>query len=340
MKVYTQSAMAVAVVAAMCCVQAQAQDYYASAYNPADAYVASTASLENDMATLRGNLGGGEDGAGCCDTGCCDAGCCGAGCCDPCCGDCGCNDSCPAVQFWVDATFLRFHKTGGVRVGNDAGEDAELGYFISPRFNLRFYNSNDMYWQISYFEFNHGTLLTVGDPGSHIGVRSWTLDAVAGERFMLNRDWVIDWNGGARLYNYSETATDANEAEFNFDHSWGIGGILGIEGSRSIGNGLSVYGGAKLGIIHGDHTVIFRRDNVTVNRRLLDENFIHTELGTGVEYSTYTASGVEVIAKVGAEFITYENASSAFALAPGEVARGPGADVGYGGFTFSLGIYR
>ncbi len=359
MKVYSLRAMAALIIGATCCVQAQAQGYYASAYN-SDARPTAARSL-NAMTTSHAHLaeehvgtgldagpsdeflneeylGGGLGGGRCGDTGCM------AGCCAP------CADACPAIEFWMDATFFRFHKTGGVNVGNsDQGvadeENAELGYFLSPRFNMRYYNSSGMYWQLSYFEFNHGTLLTANDAGSHIGVRSWTFDSVVGERFMLNRKWTIDWNGGLRLYNYSETAIDRDEVslnnpEFNFDHSWGIGGILGIEGTRSIGNGLSVYGRAKLGIIHGDHTVAWNRDGTFVNRQLLDENFIHTEFATGVEYSTCTACGVEVIAKAGAEWITYEDASSAFAVGAPETSRAAGADVGYGGVTFSLGFYR
>ena len=385
MKVYTQGALAMAFIAMLCCV-AQAQDYYASAYNSADAYVAQAQQLESGMATLRGNLGGdcacatcgcdpcacsscgcdpcgngccgnGCCGDGCCANGCCDAGCCG-GCCDPCCYDSCCNNCCeqpcycPAIQFWVDATLFRFHKTGGVNVGNsDQGvaneENAELGYFLSPRFNLRYYGSNGMYYQLSYFEFNHGTILSANDPGSSIGVRSWTLDAVAGERFMLNKYWTLDWNGGARLYDYSETAVDRDEVangntEFNFDHSWGIGGIVGLDVSRCLGNGLSVYGGARFGVVHGDHTQIYNRNGAApVNRRMLDENFIQTEISTGFEYSSFMANGTEVISKLGWEWITYENASSQF-TAPtlAEAARTAGADVGYGGVTFSLGFYR
>ncbi len=339
MKVYVPTALAMAMITLMCS-QATSQDYDSPAYGHADTYVAQARSLEDSVATFRGNLG-----SSCCESDCC-ASCCDDGCCDSC-----CDDACPAIQFWVDATIMRFHKTGGVRVGNDPGEDAELGYFLSPRFNLRYYNSNGMYWQLSYFEFNHGTLLTVGDPGSHLGVRSWTLDAVAGERFMLNSKWTIDWNGGARLYNYSELAVDRNElnngnTEFSFDHSWGIGGIMGLEATRCLGNGLSAYGAVKLGIVHGDHTTINSRQLGTAsiplsNRRLLDENFIHTEIGSGIEYSTVTRGGTEIIVKAGGEWITYENASSSFLAAPGnEEIRKAGADVGYGGFTFSLGFYR
>ncbi len=324
--------------------QVSAPGGYQASLNDDD-YVARAQSLEAEFAQVGHTIG-----SGCCDPGCNCDNCCESycdSCCDTGCDSCCSSQSCMAIQFWVDATMLRFHKTGGVRVGNDIGEDAEIGYTLSPRFNLRLYNANGMYWQLSYFEFNHGTLLTGNDPGSHLGVRSWTLDAVAGERFMLNRDWVVDWNGGARLYNYSETAIDRNEVannftEFNFDHSWGIGGILGIEGSRSLGNGLSVYGGAKLGIVHGDHTQIWNRNGANVvSRRNLDNNFIHTELSTGVEYSICTAGGTEIITKLGAEFITYENASGQF-TSPStvEAVRSSGADVGYGGFTLSLGVYR
>ena len=286
--------------------------------------------------------------SGCCDTDCCDTGCCDSGC-DSCCGMSYCDTGCSGVQVWVDATVLRFHKTGGVRVGNDLGEDAELGYFVSPRFNFRYYNPRGMYVQASYFNFNHGTLLSANDPGSHIGVRSWTLDLVAGERFMLNRDWAIDWNAGARLYDYSEMQTDANEVannntEYTFNHSWGIGGIVGLEASRMLGKGWSVYGGAKFGIVQGDHTVIYNRNaTAPVNRRFLDENFIQTELFSGVEYSRHTVGGIEMIAKLGFEWITYENASTSYiGLSPAnaEHRQVPGADVGYGGPTLSLGFYR
>jgi len=342
---------------------ARAQDYYDDTYSiepvsygttyvdaSPDAYVAQVGGLQEQIATVKGGVGVGPIGGCDCGVGGCDGGC-DIGCddCDVCCDPC-CR---PAWQFQVDLTMLRYHKTGGVAVGSDAyvgfnPEAAELGFMASPRFHLRHYGKNDMFTEVSYFEFNHSANAQDG-MGSFIAVRTYTLDAVAGERFQLNRDWDVEVTAGSRIWNFSETLVDfdAGQLEYNRDNSWGIGGIVGLEARRQFHENWYWYGGARFAIVQGDHALGFSRNggNSVANVRLTDENFIQTELFSGTEFNRVLDSGTEIFCRVGVEWLTYENATSQFNdTAPGQQNNErrvvPGADAGFGGMTISLGVYH
>ncbi|MCA9266887.1 MAG: hypothetical protein KDA41_00375, partial [Planctomycetales bacterium] len=260
--------------------------------------------------------------------------------------DAGCDVSCGCgcVEFWADATVFQFFKTGGVNVGSsDQGvpneENADLGFNLSPRLNLRYYGSCGTYAQISYFTFDHGTVLSGTEAGSTLNVRNWTLDAVAGESFMLNCNWAVDLSAGFRMYDYHETAVDFDETvntnrEFNIDHSWGVGGVMGLKAERCLTDRWSAYSGVKVALLYGDHRQTWNRNgSALVNVLLENEVFLHTELSAGLEYRSMTSGGTEWFATIGAELISYGNASGNF-ITPGpstvaETVREAGVDVGY-----------
>jgi len=334
---------------------ATAQDYYASgygsdavSYDKGDEYVSQAKSLEKEMATMKDNIGKGGMGCGC------SAGCNGCDACQSC-------DTCqrPAWEFRVDLTMLRYHKTGGVQVGSDAHvgfnpELAELGFVASPRFHLRRYGDNGMFMEISYFEFNHSA--NTAEANSDIFLRTYTFDWIAGERFQLNEDWDVEVTGGTRIWNFTETLVDDDGGatpEYNRDNSWGYGGIVGLEARRKLGDiwlggQWYAYGGANFAIVHGDHAYGQDRGAGVVNVRMTDENFIHTEISAGTEYSRVLDNGSEIFMRYGGQWITYQNATSQFSETtpgaavglPNETWSQPGADAGFGGINFSIGLYR
>ena len=81
------------------------------------------------------------------------------------------------------------------------------------------------------------------------------------------------------------------------------------------------------------------------NVRLTDEHYVHLELFSGGEYVRPLGGGAEMYFRYGVEWISYEGVSSQFdGSAPGfpnhDLVVIPGADIGLGGFTISMGIYR
>ena len=341
-----------------------AQDYFAPASydsNPVsyntnytttanDSYTSRIEALESEIANLRANVGtranGGCDG---CDGGC-DGGCGGAGCCTSCVSVCDpyCEEEfCPAWQFQADMTLLRLHKTGGVQTGSNAfvgrnPEGIELGFIASPRFTLRRYNERGMFNEIVYFEYNHSATGNAIGGGDTIHVRNYTFDWSIGERFQLNRDWDVEFAGGSRIHNYRERLMDG--PLFNHHQTNSVGGIFRMEASRRMGQYSFLYGGARFAITQGDSRIIENRGAPT-NVRLTDEHYVHLELFSGGEYVRPLGGGAEMYFRYGVEWISYEGVSSQFngsapGLAAHETAVIPGADIGLGGFTISMGIYR
>lgn len=351
MLIHRSAAIATIVLAVLACTSIRAQDSGAPIYNYSSVQAQTAVldrmeELEAEVASLRRELlvGGGCDG-------CADKGC----------GSCGIDNigkayACgPRIDFRMDVTLLRFHKTGGVQTGSDMHtgknpELVELGFIASPRFNLRFYRPNGMFVEASFFQFNHSAQ---GAGMDALTVNAYTFDLKFGQDIKIDDNWTMTWTGGPRRFRYEERLVDADELEFNVDSSKGIGGVVSLFAKRRIGPGLLIgrvlqgwdrqlFGGATFAIVHGDHRIRENR-GVPTDIRFTDENWIQMEIATGTEMTRTLANGAEIYFRWGVEWITYENASSQFAgnepgLGMHENSVEPGADVGFGGFTAALGF--
>ena len=300
--------------------------------------------LEAEVASLRHELLFAGDCTGCDDKGC---------------GGCGTDggkfgkgyDSCqPTIEFWIETTLLRFHKTGGVQTGSDMftgtnPEAIELGFIASPYVHLRWYRPGGLFIEGAFFHFNHSTVRGLDS----IQINTYFLDFRFGQKFQVAEDWWIEWTGGPRRFKYEETLVDGTL--FNKDVTQGVGGMVSLFAGRPIAGWLSkrlgfrqeLYGGAIFAIVHGDHSINENRLPNITNINMTDENFIQLELSTGTEWIRTMGNGGEMFLRWGVQWITFENVSSQFNnAAPGVLNHegnvAPGADVGFGGFNATLGF--
>jgi hypothetical protein len=301
------------------------------------AYEGATVSAANSY------LGGDCGCASACDT-------CGGGCYDSCCGSC-CDSCCdPGLLggwgFFSEAEllFLRYHRADGVRIGTEADEAGEFDFEPATRFSLGTVAPGGIGARVRWFDYDHHE--TIELPGNGLGVDTYTLDFELFEAFALNQNWAMEISGGVRYVNFQEAMIDSDETRLNGFNGAGL--ITGVEARRAVGGLGLLYARTRLAVVQDDK-IVYNSDAVlgeTQSVRLIDTTGGMLELAVGSEVNYALAAGPVLFARSGLEWHNWWNFSSNFATVDDAVIGGVdtesifsgASDVGFGGFTFSLGM--
>jgi hypothetical protein len=275
-----------------------------------------------------------------------DCGC--ASACDPCgdvCGAC-CNSCCDGsgglLGGWglfseAELLFLRYHRADGIRIGSGANESGEFDFEPAYRFSLGTIAPNGIGFRTRYFHYDH--FETIEDPGDGLGVDTYTIDFELFEAFALNQNWAMEISGGIRYANFKEQMIDAGAGDFRAIGFNGAGLVTGIEARRALGGIGLLYARTRLAVVQDDKTVL-NVDGGVVNQnvRLIDTTGGMLELAVGSEINYALANGAVLFARSGLEWQNWWNFSNEFDFLTGEDFFDGASDVGFGGFTFSLGM--
>lgn len=276
----------------------------------------------------------------------------GCGVCDGCSDKLFCDSGCGSggLIFEAEALLFKFHRADGVRTGNfllpPGTNDVQFSHAITPRLTLGWVTDSGLGFRGRYWEYDQNNTSS-NFPGDVISVDTWTLDLELFERFAVNDSWTVELSGGVRYNEYAEftfaalppLATRLN----SFD---GLGGILGLQATRSLGRWGGVYGRVRGAILMDDKTVT----NVSAvppfvqGAVLTDSVQSVNEIAIGYEYIRAIANGSLLTFRTGYEWQQWNNYSSSYSEvtvvnAPVGRYNGP-SDIGFGGVTFMLGIER
>ncbi len=259
-------------------------------------------------------------------------------------------------QLETEVLFLRFHKATGTQVNNVLGPvgpdpglrgigEYQTGFEASPRISISYVASNNMFYKVRWFDYQHSAKNIIDGPGLVTGVfggasiDAYSIDFVAGERFYLARGWDIEVEGGLRHIGYEEHRRDLvtpNDTPVKLLHdvSWGTGAIVGLEARKQVRGNTSVFGRFRTAIIQGGHRHWNDVNPVQSGRFHNNITSIQIELATGSEWNWILNNGSEVFFRVTGEAIQWSDLSTDDAML-GDIS-----DIGWGGFGFVFGIYQ
>jgi hypothetical protein len=257
--------------------------------------------------------------------------CCYDNCCDPCGGAGG-------IGFFGEAEvlFLRYHRADGVRVGSDAGDQAEFDFDPAMRYTAGLIGPGGLGARIRYFDYDHTAVSA--DGLGQIGVDLWNIDIEAFEAFALNDVWALEVSGGIRFTNFREQMLEADDLEDRRIGVDAVGGIVGLEARRATGLGV-LYARSRFAIIQGDKQLFNSAGGtLTQSVELLDVTSSVLELAIGSELNYQLGNGAVLFGRSGLEWQHYNELSSAFDFVTSESFWDGDSAVGFGGFTFAAGV--
>jgi hypothetical protein len=290
-------------------------------------------------------------GCGCgCGTACgCGAACgcgCGQTCCNSCCcetgGTCGCFEPCcHCPGLWVSAELMwfRYHRADGVRVGVDAGEDAEFDFEITPRLTAGWVGQDGLGARLRYWEFDHSADAAEAG-GSSLNVDTYVFDFEVFDTFCLNRNWDLELAAGIRYNEFLEVMVDipAGENEVRLNSFSGFGVLSSAELRRLVGTNGAVFVRARGAILMDDKDIFNTTD--AQQEQLLDVTVGMTELAFGYDYVSPLWDRSYTFVRLQAEWQNWYNYSSSFVDTANNEAFGGPSDVGFGGFGIGVGWIR
>jgi hypothetical protein len=258
-------------------------------------------------------------------------------------GDCDwCNGQCVGRSYVeLEATYFRYHRADGLRVGSDAlADDINPGrFFAAPRFTVGYISAGGLGIRGRFWHFNQVLNPNEGAP-SALAVDTYNVDLELFERFNVNGPWDFEVFGGVRYNSFDENMDDmvGGENEHRRVGFQGFGLIGGMEARRQMQRG-AIYGRARFGILMDDKSLI---NSGSGTQQLFDTALGVTEIAMGYEWSRPTARGSWVWARFGVEYQQWQNFSSNFTAgtASPEAFWTGASDVGFAGFTASVGWMR
>jgi hypothetical protein len=266
-------------------------------------------------------------------------GCCADSCqpaCDTCCATC-CGNT--GLIVLGEATFFRYHRADGVRVGTGApGEDVEFDFEVAPRITVGYAGSDGFGARLRWWDYDH-TAGTNDGNNSFMTVDTFTLDVELFDTICCGPCWALEVSGGIRYNEFDERMVDvpSNDERLNSFEGWG--GIVGLELRRSIGCNSALFARTRGAILMDDKTVFNRDGSVIGNNTVLrDSTQGMVEIALGFEYCTQLDYGMTLFARAAGEWQNWYNFSSSFN--PDEDEFCAPSDVGFGGFVFSVGVAR
>jgi len=232
--------------------------------------------------------------------------------------------------FAFDASFLKYHQSGGVRDSRDHDlgdpESAEFGFDFTPRFTVGYEMGGGVGFRGSYWRFDQsqGTL----DGTSFVDISASTFDLEIYRNVTVLPGTNIEVFGGFRYADFGQS--DGQGLDYRFS---GWGGTVGIQGTQSICGCGEIYARARWSIVMGDGDV---RNNGGLDDPIgtfVDHQSTQTELALGWQ-SCCRWGRCSLLYGIGAEWHTWSD----MALAGDESDEANLYDAGWAGFVFRVGM--
>jgi len=252
--------------------------------------------------------------------------------------DVGCDDGCDTDcgrSFVADfeATFFRYHRSGGVQVGDDADELTEFDYELAPRITLGVVNDEGLGGRIRWWDYNEDA---TAPAGGFVSVDTYTLDFEVFQNVHLCNNASVEFSGGVRYVDFVEIMDDDSDIVFNAFE--GLGGVVGAKVRLESSFG-TLYGGARFALIGDDK--VFDDVDPGIDTHL-DVITSMTEIGTGVEFNRCLSSGATLTGRAGFEWQIWENFVEGKDVGNDQFGDffGGGGDAGFVGFVLGLALER
>jgi len=236
----------------------------------------------------------------------------------------------------LEAMALRAYQSeGGYNEDNyDFGGRASLGY----QFN------DCLFTKMTYFGYSSDTLDDRGEFFRDQGDLSVSyLDWVVGQHFKPSEKLTLSPYVGLRWATFEEGVDFINDGDgfnrYTENHDFsGLGVVVGIDATRSLGNNFSIYGTAKQSVVFGSSDNSFRDvvdGDLNDSGSASDDRVVFiSELGLGVQYD-FAFSNVAANIRLGVEGQYWAGLSGAsgdgFDNTDGQV--GDSENVGLAGFV-------
>ena len=296
---------------------------------------------------LLGRIGGSN--AGGCDSGACDSGGCDTSSCDSggytttCCTcsqpQCCCDQSCWFCE--GEATFFRYHRADGVRVGGEVEEFesnydlVEFDFEASPRLAIGYISPDGLGVRARCWKYKHTAIGTEDFPRQpFISVDTYTIDFEVLERLCVGCYSTLEISAGMRYNYFEETIFDEYDDNLQQVRFKGFGGMVGAQLNRRLAVGGALYVRARGTILMDDKDLFTVDDSPIV---LSDTTVGVTEIGFGYIYSQCLRSGAKVSANFGVEWQNWYNYSNTMDT---QVDIRSSEDVGFGGMLVGIGLER
>ena len=270
-----------------------------------------------------------------------DGDCCDDGSCNPCCRSC---YNCDALFGSAELTFFRYHRADGVRVGTSpANDEVEFDFDVAPRVTVGYKGDDGLVLRTRWWNYDHDASRDeYGSNGSgeFLDVDTFTLDFEVADVVCLSDCWTLELSGGIRYNEFDETFVDNNGYETRHVSFQGAGGVAGVQANRRVCTGHMVFSRIRGAILMDDKLIqgtYYETENEAILR---DTTQGMMELALGYEAHWCIGCDTTVFARGAGEWQNWYNYSNSFGdLGSNNFSNSP-SDVGFGGFTFALGILR
>ncbi len=219
----------------------------------------------------------------------------------------------------------------------------EDGYDFGGRISLGYQFNDGLFTKVSYFGYQADTFDESGDFFHDQGdLEVSSLDAVVGQHFQPSDKLTLSPYAGLRWATFNESIDEVDDFEGIFryteEHDFsGFGIVVGIDGTRALGAGFSLYGTARQSMVFGSSDNSFRLtidgDPQDSGSDSDDRVVSITELGLGVQYD-FCFSGVAANIRAGVEGQWWGGLSGASGDGfDGEDQGGDSENTGFAGFV-------
>ncbi len=217
----------------------------------------------------------------------------------------------PAPQSDCEAGWTLGMEAMALRPFQSEGQYDEDGYDFGGRLSLGYQFNDCLFTKVIFFGYKTDTFDESGTFFHDQGDLEVTyLDWVVGQHFKPSDKLTLSPYVGLRWATFEENASEFDDfgegtrlEKYGNEFS-GLGIVVGIDGTRSLGAGFSLYGTAKQSLVFGSSDNI---DRVLINGDLADDDSDSddrvvsiTELGLGVQYD-FGFSGIAANIRGGVE---------------------------------------
>lgn len=269
---------------------------------------------------------------------------------DPACDSLWVNDG--GLVFGIEGLLFKYHRADGVRAGSYSNvppsytDDVEFDHMLTPRITLGYVSDGGLGFRVRWWQYDQEGDPVFPETGVGMSVETDTLDLELFEVINLSERWTVEVSGGFRYNTFDELMVDPIPGAVRLNAFEGWGGIVGLEGRRSLGVWGGLYARARAAVMMDDKLVLHTREYADEqNALLLDSTLGMTELAVGYEISRLVRRSC-VTFRTGYEWQNWYNYSSAFTPVTTTPPDNPPAsfagstDVGFGGITLALLIER
>lgn len=166
--------------------------------------------------------------------------------------------------------------------------------------------------------FGYDTDFDETDSTDTIDLSTAFIDLSVGQTFNPSGNLSLSPYVGLCWAKFDETWNNSRGSTYEYDFD-GLGVVIGIDGTRSLGNNLSIYGKAKQSVVFGSTDYTYTGDGSNTDKS--DNVAFVSELGLGLQYD-FTFSNIAANIRAGVEGQWW-----------GGVSDGDSESMGLGGFV-------